>query len=179
MLVMHASRADPVAARCRPGVDSHVAYYDFPASIPQVLDILFVIDHTTAMAPYQTEIDGLPAGVEAALLDPTGAQADLRIAVTTVDAAGAFRQPSATTDGFLALGYDGHLARAANYTGSLADALAPLIDVGASAAITSQPLAAAKAALDAHPTFLRSTAALGIVTITASDDASTGAVEIT
>ena len=56
------------------------------------------------------------------------------------------------------------------------DALAQLLAVGAAAAVTSQPLASAKAALDAHPSFARSQASLGIVTITASDDASSGMI---
>lgn len=159
-----------------PAVDSHVETYDFAPSVPPELDLLIVLDHTTAMAPHQTALAALPAGLAAALTSEDGLQPDTRIAVTTVDGAGAFRQPSTSTDAYLALGLDVHYDRAANYTGTLTDALAQLLAVGAAAAVTSQPLASAKAALDAHPSFARSQASLGIVTITASDDASSGMI---
>lgn len=165
--------ADPARG---PGIDSHVEYYDVGATVPPALDILIVLDNTTAMAPYQTGLAALPAGIEAALRQEQTSQPDTRIAVVTADGTGAFRQPAASSDAFIALGYDVHLERTTNFTGSFADALAQLIGVGAAASSTLQPLESAKQGLDAHPEFLRNGTRLGIVTIAASDDASPGAV---
>ena len=159
-----------------PAIDSHVESYDFPPTIAPELDLLIVLDHTTAMTSHQTDLAALPAAIASVFVTAGGPDADAHIAVTTVDGTGAFRQPATATDAFLALGFDVHYERAANYTGTLTDALAQLLDVGAAASVTAQPLASAKAALDANPSFLRSHAFLGVVTITASDDASSGMI---
>ncbi len=154
-----------------PAIDSHVESYDVVASVPYQLDLLIVLDHTTAMASYQTALGALPGAIVTFLTDN---EPDVRIALTTVDGTGAVRQPSAASDAYLALGYDVHYQRSANYAGALSDALAQLIGVGATASVTSQPLASASAALDAHP--MRARAGLGVITITATDDGSSGTI---
>lgn len=155
-----------------PAIDSHVEYYDLPASIAPKLDLLIVLDHTTAMASYQTGLSALPAAIASMLTGDDGPQADARVAVTSVDGTGVLRIPSTTTDTYVALGYDVRYQRAANFTGPLTDALTQLLAVGASGSGATLPLASAKAALDTNGGFLRSNAALGVVTITATDDAS-------
>jgi len=150
---------------------SHVATYDTPGGYAPQLDLLIVIDDTTAMAPYAERVAMLPDLIETALRP----EYDLRVAVTTNG--GALRAPAGSPDPFLAtrLGFD--LARASSFDRSLADALRPLTSVGAASAGGSQPLAAVRAALDGNPGgFLREDAALGIVIVTASDDASPDAV---
>lgn len=154
-----------------PAVESHVDFWEIPGRYVTRIDLLLVIDHTTAMAPYQTQLAALPAVTEAALFGDDKTNPDVRVAVTTTDAAGALRA-TGTSDPYIALGLDVHYRRTTNFTGSFAAALAPMIDVGASASTAVQPLAAAQAALDANPSFLREYSFLGVVIITASDDAS-------
>ena len=109
---------------------------------------------------------------------PTGAPPTIsgtrRVAITTNG--GALRSREAIAEPFLStrLGFD--LTRTSTFDGPLADALRPRMNVGATNSNPSQPLAAMRSALEGNPGFLRDDAALGIVIITASDDASPGAV---
>jgi hypothetical protein len=146
---------------------SHVATYQSPGGYAPLLDLLIVVDDTAAMAPYADEVAMLPDQI-ATTLRP---EYDLRVAVTTNG--GVLRKPAALPEPFVStrLGFD--LTRTSSFDGTLADALRPLMTVGAANSGASQPLAAIRTALDGNPDgFLRDHASLGIVIITASDDAS-------
>lgn len=159
-----------------PSINSFVAYYDFPGASPPRLDMLIVVDNTAPMSPYQSSLAALSAIAEAMLYDPAGIFPDFRIMVTTTEANGALRQPTTTTDVFLERSIDTHYALATNFTGSLTDALAPMLAVGTSSNAPVRPLEAAKLVLDANAALLRDYSYLVILTLAASDDASPGAV---
>jgi hypothetical protein len=156
---------------------SHAAWFEIPIGGRSKLDLLFVIDRSTAMAPYRTAVlADLPGFIE--LLDPThSALPDLNVAVTTAHAAdgGAFRTSLHVDGSFVIDGMrDG--VRVKNYTGELASALVELADVGASEGTPPRPLDALSAAV-ARPEFLRDDAWLAIVMIDGADDTSTSAVQ--
>lgn len=157
-----------------PAIDSHVHYYEWPGAVPPHLDVLVVVENTAAMTPHQAALATIPAATDTALFTAGATFPDVRIAVTLADGSGTLRQPATTTDKFLALPYDVRLARSTNFTGTLTDALGELMNVGTSGTAAVQPLASVKAALDANPDFARA-GFLGIVMLTAGDDASTGA----
>lgn len=148
---------------------SHVAAYFLRELDPHRLDLLLVIDDTTAMAPHQERLARLPRETEAGLMSIYGGLPDLRIAVTTTG--GALRTSPEVAEPFLAIELHPDGPRTANFTGSLADALAPLVDVGATRSAANQLLDAAGSAL-ANGQFLRADARLMIVTVSAGDDAS-------
>lgn len=165
-----------VAAACTeqvardPGIDAvtHVEDRFWPAARVWKLDVLFVVDDTIAMAPYQQRIAELPALVESLLVD--GGR-DVRIAVTTND--GVLRTAPGMTDPFVSVANDYDLSRITNYEGSFQDTFAALLDVGAEGTGAAVPLAAAASALDGSDTgFVRKDAPLGIVFVTATDDGS-------
>lgn len=156
-----------------PNVNSFIDTYEIAATHPPELDLLIVLDDTTAMEPY--DVSGLTTGAEADLVSDAGTQPDVRIFLTTTSSNGTLRQPAATSDPYLAVSYDGRLRRTTNFTGTFADAFAQLIAVDTTSTAPVRPLEAAKLALDAAA-FVRPRAYLGILTIAASDDASTGAV---
>jgi len=158
-----------------PAVDSHVNFFELPGSIPRGLDVLVVVDNTTAMAPYQTQLAAIPAAAQTELVGPDGSQPDFRLAVTTTDGNGALRS-TGTSDPFIAQSFDVHFRPTTNFTGSLADTLGSMLDVGAASAAATKPLEAAKAALDANPSFLRDEAYFALVVMTVGDDASSDTV---
>lgn len=160
---------------------THVETYFLPALAPPKLDLLFVVDDTTAMASHQAALQALPAQVEQGLSSATGVAAHYHIGVVTTDAAsgGNLRTSAAFTGSFII--HDGTFTGPAmNYQGSLASALASVWPSSAQSTASNQPLATLRAALDgnvANAGFLRDDAYLGVVTITASDDASAGTPE--
>lgn len=165
-----------------PGIegDSHVETYVLPALSSPKLDVLFVVDDTTAMASHQTALAALPAQLEAILASESGNVASYHLGVVTTDAAGggALRTSSAVTDAFIV--HDNTFdSPEHNYQGSLADAFASLLPGSAASTASNQPLETTKLALasGANPGFVRDDAFLGLVTITASDDASQAAAE--
>lgn len=168
--------------RSGPGIEgnSHVATYIMPAQPPPKLDVLFVIDDTTAMASHQAALAALPAQLEVFLASETGNLAGYHIGVVTTDAAtgGALRTSSAVTDAFIV--HDNtFLGAEHNYQGSIADAFASLLPSSAASTATNQPLEVTKLGLasGANPGFVRDDAYLGLVTITATDDASQAATD--
>jgi hypothetical protein len=161
-----------------PSGTSHVETLDIPGMYPRQLDVLFVVDDTTAMAPYASALSGLGTSLETALEAQTGTLPDTRIAVTTTDAtSGALRVPSGLTEPFLATALAPDFTRTTNFSGALATAVDSLLAVGASRSSANAPLAATPAALDGNASFLRGGyGSLAVVTVTASDDASSATV---
>ncbi len=151
-----------------PFLTSVIRDYGFPAFIPPQLDVLVVVDNTTAMAPYASSLATLAAATEQGLFVEGTAQPDARIAVTTTDGSGSLRMPATSSESYLAVGFDAHYNATRNFTGSLTDALADLFAVGTATTSPPRPLAAVVNALG----FARADSFLGIVMITASDDAS-------
>lgn len=151
-----------------PDVQSHVARYFVPEMPAHQLDLLFVIDDTTAMAPYQDRLAELPRVTEAILSTLPGGLPDLRIGVTTNG--GELRTLPEIAEPYLAIELHPDGAPTTNFTGSLADALAPLLDVDATSSGPNQLLDAAGRALASG--FVREDSRLEIITISATDDGS-------
>jgi hypothetical protein len=152
---------------------SHVETYELPAAIPPKLDLLFVIDDTAAMASHQTPLAVLPTQLQLAL--EYSAVANYHLGVITTDNA-SLRRAAGIPDPFIV--HDNTFSGPMNnYEGSLASALRSLFPSSAASTGSNQPLAMTRSALDNHAGFLRSDAYLGIVTISATDDASLGAVD--
>lgn len=171
LLGLFAACADRMPAD--PGIEaiSHVADYQIRRGGPPMYDLLIVIDDTAAMAPYQDRLAMLPAIVEHWTRSSWGGLLDIRIAVTTND--GILRRTPSVADPFVASQIEFDLARTTNYEWTLPDALAALMDIEATSGGPSQPLAALRLALEGNPDgFLREGAQLGIVIISAVDDAS-------
>jgi hypothetical protein len=165
-----------------PGIegDSHVETYVLSAQPPPKLDVLFVVDDTTAMASHQAALEALPAQVDALLASEAGNLASYHLGVVTTEAAGGgtLRTSTAVTDAFIV--HDNTFDTPEhNYQGALADAFASLLPGTAASTASNQPLETTKLALasGANPGFVRDDALLGLVTITASDDASQGGAE--
>lgn len=154
--------------------DSHVAEYRLRSLDPHRLDLLFVIDDTPAMAPYQAHLAQLARQTEALLPTISGGPPDLRIGVATTG--GVLRTSPDLAEPYVAIELHPDAPPTANFTGSLADALAPLVDVGAARSGQNQPLDAAARVL-ANEQFLRADSRLVIVTISAGDDMSVGSAE--
>lgn len=162
--------------------ETHVETYQLPARVAPKLDLLFVIDDTTAMASHQTALQALPAMVEAGLASSTGVVAHYHLGVITTDAAsgGKLRTSSSVQGTFINHDEGTFGGSPNNYTGSLAAALGSLFPSSAASNAQNQPLATTRAALDSNAFnagFSRSDAYLGIVTISASDDASSSTPE--
>jgi hypothetical protein len=162
-----------------PPVASHVESFEVPGQAPPQLDLLIVVDDTPAMAAYAERTAALLHGFDDLwAVNAWPPRPDLHVAVATADPAeaGQVRTASSVHGAFLVdestLDY---LARTGNHDGALGDAVAALGAVG-TAGSASQPLAAARAALEANPDFLRPDAYLAIVIVTAHDDASSDAV---
>lgn len=163
------------------GIDgeTHVETYELPAAVPPKLDLLFVVDDTTAMASHQQALAALPMQLELVLQSSYGVLANYHFGVITTDAAtgGNLRGSTAIADKYIV--HDTTFTGPANnYQGSLAGAVASLFPTSAASTASNQPLATMRTALDgnaANAGFLRSDAWLGIVTISATDDASLAA----
>jgi hypothetical protein len=157
-----------------PDVTSSVEYKDIPEEAPFRADILFVVDDSPAMAPFQAKVRAnlreLPDVLSAHYHVPfmhvgaiTGDLADDGVMRTIGTVRGPFLVDEYTLPGD---------ARVRNYRGSLADSFALLGDVGTRGSTTQQPLAAAVRALGnpRNAGFLRDDATLLVVVISASDD---------
>lgn len=154
---------------------THVETYVLPAAPAPTLDLLFVVDDTTAMAAHRQPLAAVPAQLEALLASEYGNVGSYHVGVITTDAAGggALRRSSAVADAFVV--YDHAFSgTTVNYQGSFASALASLMPSSAAGTATNQPLESTRLALGnaANAGFLRADAFFGLVTITASDDAS-------
>lgn len=168
-----------VASQPEPAIASHVESFVIPQEGAAMVDLLFVIDDSPAMA---SERDHLIASMPtfASALTNLARPLDLHIGVTTADPvdAGKLRGASGVDGDFLvdALHIDGATER--NFTGDLGAALTALADVGAAGTDSSQPLEAARLALapGANAGFHRDHAYAIVVVITNRDDESLEAI---
>lgn len=159
-------------------VVTRVFHQDIPIAINANVDLLFVIDSSPAMAPFETKLATNERELMQLLTPPFGP--DLHVGVVTADPAdaGKLRQTASVAGPFITTTLQFDTTRQTDVTGPIEDAFVALASVGSAGSATVQPLAMAQAALapGANPGFLRDDAALGIVVITASDDSSAGAV---
>jgi hypothetical protein len=138
-----------------------------PMSARYALDLLFVVDRSTAMAPWQESLLRNAARIMQ-VIETRRDPLDLRIGVVSADLAdgGVVRGP---------LSYVDHLAAppTTSFSGTLEEAIVPLISVGTDGAAAAQPLEALRLAA---PGWARANAYLGVVIIAAADDASPASV---
>jgi hypothetical protein len=160
-----------------PNVTSRIGEFTLWVGGRGKLDVLFVVDRSPQMAPYQAGVLGaFPRFAEILAAIPGGAP-DLNIAVASGDLAdGGALRTSAHVDGSFVIDGWRNGARAQNYTGELGSALAELADVGITGDSQPRLLDVVPLAL-AAPEFVREHAYLAVVVIAASDDASTIAVD--
>ncbi|MDB4955385.1 MAG: hypothetical protein JWO36_2954 [Myxococcales bacterium] len=162
---------------------SHVETFDLPGfNANRDLDVLFVVDASAAMAPYRSKVTSSAAAWINVMNTASGGLPNVHIGVVAADVAGRgeLRAVPEITGQFISdqLAGDG-ITRTTNYTGTLAASLSAMLDVGASASATTQPLEVTTLTFD-NPTsagFIRRTANLLIVLVAAQDDASPHLVE--
>ena len=168
-LVLAACAAEPPAVPPEP-ITSKVLYWELPLHGAASVDLLFVIDNSPAMAPYQSKLAATYR--QLATIIESGFVPNLHVGVITTDVADGGR----LTGPFLsdAVEFDG--SRTRSYNGSLAEALFALANVGTAGSPHTEPLEAIHRALDPtiNPGFIRGTAYLMVVVITANDDMSEG-----
>jgi hypothetical protein len=153
---------------------SRVAVIDMNELPVPKLDLLIVIDDTTAMTPYRERVATIPRVITDALESFERGWTDLRVAVTSND--GRFRSLPDSEASVLVDARELDFTHHRNYAGTLEAALARMMDVGSANPGPSQPLDAAVRSLENHSSFLRDDAMLVILMISASDDASTAPV---
>lgn len=153
---------DPPPPAEGPYVESHVETKVWPPQWPASFDILLVVDDTAAMAPYASRSTELATAAASTIQSVADGFADFRIAVTT---------NGGTLSPVLSDHVDFFGVHNPSFTGSLADNLASLVNVGASNPGPSQPLDAMRTALSSSG-FARANAYLAVVTVTGTDDAS-------
>ncbi len=149
---------------------SRVTIWESGGYGPPRMDVLVVIDDTSAAAPYADRLATLPSVLEQTYASTARGTVDMHIGVTTD---GTLRRLPAMGAAFASIRTDFDLLRITNFTGTLSDALTPVMDVGSDSDRPYQPLAAVRRVIEENPDgFLRPDASLGIVIISASDDAS-------
>lgn len=173
-----------VAAPSEPSMPpstSRAVHLDVPVWSRAPLDLLFVIDDSPAMAPFQAGLATSFATFASMLENSPGGVPDLHAGVITADPSdgGVARGAPQVTGGFLSTvpRLDG--SREQNFSGTLRDALVTAAGVGTRGAEIMQPLAMIQRALDGNPAnagFLRDNAYLAVVVITAREDRSAGSV---
>lgn len=143
---------------------SRVSYHEIPVYVGNQVDVLFVVDDSPAMAPYEGRIAALAGELEQAY-----GRYNLHLAVASND--GRLRTPPSIGGPFLAYTPKTFSPAVTNFEGTLGNATAALLAVGTGGAGTATPLSAMQRAL-APAGFFREYAPLEIITIAASDDAS-------
>ncbi len=158
-------------------MSSRVGVFEFPTSGRSKLDLLFVIDSSTAMAPYREHLVMQFPRFADALTLVGGGMPDVNIAFASADfAAGGELRTSPRVDGAYIIDGLRDGVRVQNYTGDLGSLLAELADVGATQSAPPRPLDVVPLAL-AQADFVREHAYLAVVVVAATDDASTAAVQ--
>jgi hypothetical protein len=163
-------------APLEPDTSTGVEYKDIPVTTERRVDLLFVIDDSAAMAPFEPTLrENWPQFMN--VLDTIqGGLPEFHIGVVTGDPAdGGDMQRSPHVRGpFLV--HDGSASQ--NYDEKLADVFSELADVGTHGAPLQQPLAMAMRALrdPRNLGFLRADAYLAVVLVSARDDHSPGPV---
>ena len=142
------------------------------------VDVLFVIDSSAAMTPYEAQVrQTLQVVAQTAEQRLRGPRANLHVGVLTADLgdAGAMRHTSGVDGTYMIDRYTPSVDMR-NYQGAFADTMLALTDVGTAGSSTAQPLEAIELALGdpQNAGFLRDDAKLAIVILAAEDDASTG-----
>lgn len=183
-----------------PAITSGVQRIELPLARNRKLDLLFVIDNSPAMAPHRARLLDTYRHYVETLESRSGGFLDLHIGVVTTDVGsrgvhdnapgpllgtgpgsctsegdgGELRRVPAIAGRFLYDFVRANGTRERNYTGSLADAIAQLADVGASGCSYPRPLEAMRRALvvNPEPGFLRDNAALAVAFFTSDDDCS-------
>lgn len=156
-----------VAESTTPPGESHSIQFDWPGGHAPQLDLLFVVDNTTAMAPYHQTLLDLGPYTAGALRSASFGMPDVHVGV--VD----------TSGGAIAMVSDVHNkdgSRRTSYTGELGDAITALLDVVPSAAAPPQPLATIERAFS-DTDFMRADTNFMAVTISADDDHSLAGVD--
>jgi hypothetical protein len=150
-------------APSEPVVTSHVEVAQYLEHPRPRFDMLVVVDNTQAMAPHQAKLLQLTANLASVINGTARGLTDMRILVTTTDGG-----PSPV------LTYEANWfgVHTSSFSGSLENALVPLVDVTVTATPSATPLATMRTALESSPGFLRDNAGLVIVMISAADDAS-------
>lgn len=144
--------------------------FEMQANPPTPIDVLVVLDDTTAMADHLPRRGADQIGILSLIYN--GAP-DIRVAITT-GTTGTLRTSPAVPAGFIEHRIDltdGQLKT--NYSGDLQTAIASLTNVGASKTAPNALLASTQHALET-PGFLRDGVGTGMIVLTATDDASTG-----
>ena len=155
-----------VAESTTPPGESHSIQFDWPGGHAPQLDLLFVVDNTAAMTPYQQKLVDLGPYTASALHDFAGGMPDVHVGV--VD----------TSGGAIAMLSDLHNndgSRQTSYTGDLGDAITALFQLAPSTA-PPQPLATIERALS-DTDFIRADTNFMTVTISADDDHSLAGVD--
>lgn len=160
--------AEPVVEQSR------VVVYQVPESPRAQTDLLIVVDDTLAIEPYREQLAALPYQFAHRLSWYTQRWIDLRVAVTGND--GRLRRLPGADEPWLSEAFDFDYTRRTNYTGTLGDNLAMLMNVDHARFGPNQPLEAARRALETSSQFVRDPSGLMILTISAGDDASPLAV---
>ncbi|HEX5062282.1 MAG TPA: hypothetical protein VFV99_23085 [Kofleriaceae bacterium] len=150
---------------------SRVTIREIPETPRATTDLLIVVDDTVGMAPYQAQLATLPARLASRIDWYTRRWIDLRLAVATND--GTLRRLPGMDTPWLADAFDFDYTRRRNFDGTLADRLAELMAVGTANEGPSQPLEAGRRALETGSELMRDKTGLMVLTISATDDAST------
>lgn len=138
-------------------------------ALPTPLDVLVVLDDTTAMASHLPRVPN-PANLGGVLVGIYNGSPDVQIAVTT-STTGTLRTSPIVPTGVIVHKFDiesGSLVT--NYQGDLATAIGSLMNVGTSSTAPNTIAASAASALD--NTLVRDDSGVGILMVSASDDAS-------
>jgi hypothetical protein len=158
-----------------PPLATHVESFEWPGIAPPQMDILFVLDDTAPMAPYVDRTAAMLRSIDGLWADVGGyPRPDLHVAVATADPADFGRlRGSVNVHGSFIVDENAPdlLTRVTNHAGSLGTDLAELGAVGTNGT-ASEPLSAARAAIEGAPGFVRENAYLAIVIVSAQDDAS-------
>lgn len=188
--------------------DGRTSVADLPAAPDRALDVLFIVDDSSAMAQKQETLGAsMQAFVDRLAAGPSGLP-DLHVGVVTTDMGTRFGDAAQPAPGIGTLGAggcanrgnDGALTisgaavtdrflvdvalpdgtRQRNYAGDLAAVLGDMVRVGAGGCGFEQPLAAMRAALEnpANTRFLRSQAKLAIVFVSDEDDCSAKSAQL-
>lgn len=145
--------------------------FEVQPTLPGPVDLLVVLDDTTAMAPVVFPNTPPTSQIGVLSLMYNGAP-DIRIAVTTTTT-GTLRTSPAVPSGYIVhrLNFeDGQMET--NYSGELGTAIASLTNVGHASTAPNAALASTEAALGAG--WVRDSTGVGIFMVTASDDQSSG-----
>lgn len=160
----------PLLLLCACADQQQYETFEIQPNLPTPIDVLVVLDDTTAMTDHLPRRGVDQLGILALIYN--GAP-DIRVAVTT-GTTGTLRTSTDVPAGFIEhrLDFaDGTLHT--NYSGSLQTAAASLTNVGVSKTEPNALLAAAQHGLET-PGFLRDGVGTGMFMVTASDDASVG-----